>query len=56
MNITDLSTNISSGQALIIDEVASIKQHLQGHPQREEILRNIREYEAQILRQEQDKK
>ncbi|BCL40019.1 hypothetical protein [Nostoc sp. MS1] len=56
MKLTDLSTNNSSEQPLIIDEIASIKQHLQGHPQREEILRNIREYEAQILKQEQDKK
>ncbi|BCL39830.1 hypothetical protein [Nostoc sp. MS1] len=56
MNLTDVATNISSKQPLVIDEIASLEQHLQGHPQREEILRNIRKYEAQILRQEQNKK
>ena len=44
MNQTNVSTNNSSEQPLVIDEMANLKQHLQGHPQREEILRNVREY------------
>jgi hypothetical protein len=56
MSQTDLSTSNTSKQPLIIDEMASLKQHLQGHPQCEDILQKIREYEAQILKQERDRK
>ncbi|HEY9804538.1 MAG TPA: hypothetical protein V6D25_29670 [Leptolyngbyaceae cyanobacterium] len=56
MSQTDLPTNNSSEEPLVIDEMTSLKQYLEGHPQREEILRNVREYEVQIFKQERNKK
>ncbi|WP_224095479.1 hypothetical protein [Nostoc sp. MS1] len=55
MNQTDIFTNNPSEQPSIIGEMASLKQHLQWHPQREEILLNIQECQAIILKRERDK-
>lgn len=52
MNQIDPDVNNSSEQpkVIVIDEFASIEKSLKGHPQSQEILEKILEYQSQVLR------
>ncbi|MBD2472281.1 hypothetical protein [Nostoc sp. FACHB-145] len=58
MNSQDPTANNTSKQphVIIVDEFASISESLEGHPQRERILKAIQEYQSQVLRAARSKK
>ncbi|WP_414573884.1 hypothetical protein [Nostoc sp. CCY 9925] len=58
MNSQDPTANNTSEQPsmIVVEEFASIDKSLEGHPQRQDILEKIQEYQSEVLRQVQSKK
>ncbi len=57
MNSIDPAANNVSVQpkVIVLDEFAAIDKSLEGHPQREKILKKIQNYQSQLLREARNK-